>query len=907
MSNLTSEEQLRKAKLKKTLSDLFGKSSVSHKRDNTLCKSDGTVENMSDTPKKFQASNTLKARGVKSVQESKYQFKKPLDFLFESDLSLKESGQERVKNFTKVNRHSKKRRLVEERYTPQPLSKVIVKKKSRRKSKSEIDSNPSPRKKLNTNLEYKPHSSSKRAPEPEYQPKSIRKFSSDPEYKPHSLSKHSLKPEYKPLSISKGSLKLLYKPKSITKGTSRPEYEPKPIRGSLWTDTGNECTLKSFQNRIQNKEKLEEADRVDMYVPKPLSKESAVKEYIPKPMCLPPNNVEQEDEYSPHPVGLDKPTPEYIPSGICESTEHEEEYVPLPPKNKQSADNVGDSVLLSPVVEGNSQHILEKNSSTPILVKTSINTPLYAADIYNQCSVTTHTGEKIAPGFYREQDGNSSHEERQNQNSGTVGKGTLPKNQRQGPSKKSEVGKQKTKPPGPEMSKKCSKILMYIPPPPTFDMILSTLGDYNLPEVLHPPAFCSKPGDIPSKPVEIGGQVLKLKSGIASDLEDFEGRFQEDGLYNWRLLLKALNSEASIHVIHESAFLENRGKTECSILTPVKPPPSPEEVIRWTKARKIFKSIKKKSDHDDKDNDDDDDPSSSKKQNKASSDSKNHNSKSCNTSTSQETRPQKNSSDGLSDVHAETTNLQQLKTSTPQPKISYALEVLHLTPIEKISSPSAEKLSQDKRQCQERSTKRRVSWEGKELKSGKSPIIYKRRRTLFEELNPLEEESEDQINLELKPNSKKSVSFDELMLKSLESRENSAVGSVQLAEYLDNEGNTSSKTDTYVAEVDSRIPVSAASIEGTKVEERTILSEEKKTECQPTSEDYPDNSQSLLSHISLSLTSKITSQQSSQHSNDSSLRQQLMNTQFRQQFLSFSQGKGSFSQVTIFLILKNKA
>ncbi|KAG7168018.1 DNA polymerase zeta catalytic subunit-like 2, partial [Homarus americanus] len=703
---------------------------------------------------------------------------------------------------------------------------------------------------------------------PEYEPKSLNKGSTKPEYEPKSLNKGSTRPEYEPKSLNKGSTRPEYEPKSINKGSTRPEYEPYSVQSSVLAENDNSSGV-NLQNKQQSSDESEEVNSPpDVYVPKPLSTENIVKEYIPKPVYLPTSNVDGEDEYSPRPIGLDKPTPEYIPSGIWEShsrttlaVERDEEYVPLPPKNlplasNQSTDSEGEISSTSPQMDKDFQSSPPVGSlSSSMPVSTSVVPSSCPAAVTGPYTLPTHTADKITPGFYREQGSNDGNRGNQSQKSG---KGGAPsKSQRQAPSK-NEAGKQKTKPPKPGSSQGSSKTLMYVPPPPTYDTIVSTLGCYNIPEVAHPPAFCSKPGDVPAKPVEVGGQVLKLKSRVTSDLEDFEGRFQEDGLYNWRLLLSTLSSEANVPASRQSSILDNREKTKYCVLTPVKPPPSPEEVIKWTKARKILEAIKK--DRDGKDEDDGGPPSSWKGQKNITCGSKGHASKTSATTPSQDKGTHRDSSGGQSRSRsAGSAGDHLLKTSTPQPKKHSTLDVLHLTPIGRVASPGATEdgtTPVSSSRPRRSGTKRRVSWEGEESRAKISPVISKKRRASYEGLAPLDEESEDEPTPERKLYSKRRVSFEGLALKPSAAAEGEEApsGSRAADEQEDPEGPTRKKLKE--KDPETAPPPPPASTSGGHIgygeKNRPKPSEITKDD----DDSYVDATQPLPSPVTLSLTSR---------------------------------------------------
>lgn len=596
----------------------------------------------------------------------------------------------------------------------------------------------------------------------------------------------------------------------------------------------------------------------DQYVPKAISSEKRAK-YIPQALTLPTSNIIEEDEYSPLPVGLDKPTPEYIPSDISEKSKHllqEEEYVPQPAK-------------VIPYGAGGSSTPKDTNKET--LDPQS-----------NQQLVVTHSIDKVIPGFYREQEGGDSSQGNKDANSGKDPSGS-------GSSKKNGARKLKTKVPGPGAASGGSKVLVYVPPPPTYEHIVNTLANYDIPEVVHPTAFCSNPTDVPPKSLEIGGKVLKLQTTMTSDLGDFEGRFQEDGLYNWRLLLNTLNSEVSAQVVHDPCMMKTQGSAKSAVLTPLRTPPSPADVTKWLKARKIIKTINEGKGDESDDDENDDDPSSSSRDKQRKSEDNVGSSSSDKGTSVKETTQSESSGEKTKSLSKKCVENVIFSTSTPQSQKFSGLKSLQLTPIGKTrtAEESAVVGKNPSAVSGQRSTKRRVSWEN-DVPLTTVATEPKRRRVSFEGMSDTDlgvqrldrdgSQKKDKFgSLELVPEE-----IQEATDANMPPKQHQPEGST-LATTSETSGPGMKKGDHFQG--------------GTQQSEKNKSPQMSEVRADPSLSDTEDFIDSSQPHVSLtpSVPSKIA-RQGSQLSSDSSLRRQLMDTQFRQQFLSFSEGPASLSQ-----------
>ena len=534
--------------------------------------------------------------------------------------------------------------------------------------------------------------------------------------------------EYKPTASGKSSLKMTYEPSSITKGKSDSEYDPtsssriKPKLDKTPIQGKPKPTFRSSYKASPNSSDKSKYNRAksDSLLKKCLGDVDSDAHVV---------SGVADDEYCPRPFKLDKPCPEYIPSDISDTnyskslsdTTSHEEYVPLPAKPSCYGSGYGISDVRSSSKDAFPEG---KGNSLPI----------------------THAGGSVTPGFYRERDDSENSQKDDNSKRGDKDKEKSNKNVEES-YKGTGNNKQKTKVPNPSTKSCKSVVLVYCPPPPSNDDILSSLSDYNIPDVIHEGAFFSNKLDIPAKPMEVGGQLLKLKSREVSDLENFEGRHQDNGIYNWRFLLNTMSVDSSGSTLSDSKVDKKNSKVNLKcVLTPVKLPPSPAEVKRWAEARKILKSTKK-----DKEGDDDDDAGGSEPEKKGDSNKKSHSgppphSGGSGDSSSETKKSTKNqSSHHQSRDHIPATERQTISTqsqshhtSTPQPQKFSRLQPLQLTPITGDASSEAEK-TPSPAFISKRKPKRRVSWEEGEPSSLKVSLL-KKRRVSHEILPPVLEE-----------------------------------------------------------------------------------------------------------------------------------------------------------------------
>ncbi|XP_037541982.1 DNA polymerase zeta catalytic subunit [Nematolebias whitei] len=146
-----------------------------------------------------------------------------------------------------------------------------------------------------------------------------------------------------------------------------------------------------------------------------------------------------------------------------------------------------------------------------------------------------------------------------------------------------------------------ARILKPLMSPPSQEEILSTLMDLDMSEATLQEPFCSDPSDAPSKPMEVGGRKLTVRTRLVKELAEFSGVLSLGGLCLWKTAFSAM-AHPAINVISSSQRTHtNEEETELSpsrrdkkiILLPCKAPPSCEHVQLWLEARKRYESLLK--------------------------------------------------------------------------------------------------------------------------------------------------------------------------------------------------------------------------------------------------------------------------------------------------------------------------
>lgn len=154
-----------------------------------------------------------------------------------------------------------------------------------------------------------------------------------------------------------------------------------------------------------------------------------------------------------------------------------------------------------------------------------------------------------------------------------------------GPPKKGEQSGRSSDPAKAAASDRDSKrsvLYQYAIPPPSREDVLrgGTLPDQSP----LPVPFCSRVEDVPERPV--GGRPHVLRSNRTADLEDFVGRFQNDGLANWKVILHAIRTELASLTTEGTSSVPQATKEKSKLLTPLRRPPHPSAALRWLEDRK---------------------------------------------------------------------------------------------------------------------------------------------------------------------------------------------------------------------------------------------------------------------------------------------------------------------------------
>ncbi|KAB7506189.1 DNA polymerase zeta catalytic subunit [Armadillidium nasatum] len=384
------------------------------------------------------------------------------------------------------------------------------------------------------------------------------------------------------------------------------------------------------------------ADDDEEYIPYPVSQVKDLPRLSPPPQSL-NIEIESDEEYMPEPIVSSQDSkPEYIPTKI-------EDIGFKPTKYGVSCD----AYVPQPVFD-HSDHSKKKDSS-------------------NNCKKSK--GEDSSSSGESEKSKKFLHDKTFSQSSSTKGnfekKDDKEKSNKKGNKRRNDFSNIFNS------SVKKSVLYKYEIPPPTIEEI--SLSGLEIGESTLPPAFCSNIEDIPSKPLEVGGHVLKLSSNLMEDLKEFEGRFQSDGIQNWKVLLRTMRLEINTKVSFSGTNYVKEKKSK--LLTPLKPPPSPEKCKEWI-------SLWKKSHGNDKDDDYEDNKKLS--------------------GTNSEGRSFSSGSTSILDKNSQPNSNSQSSTSSSNGKKNRSTLTLSETPITKSVLKTSTPFPSKNKQCKK---KRRISWD----------------------------------------------------------------------------------------------------------------------------------------------------------------------------------------------------
>ncbi|RUS90759.1 hypothetical protein EGW08_001470, partial [Elysia chlorotica] len=140
--------------------------------------------------------------------------------------------------------------------------------------------------------------------------------------------------------------------------------------------------------------------------------------------------------------------------------------------------------------------------------------------------------------------------------------------------------------------------------PPRRKSVEETLQDYGLNSIQPPSAFCSNKQDLPDKPMEHGGRVLKVESNRFKDIATFPCSKQLVGLESWRG--KSLGKPGPhSRVLREKVDLPDNSRQLHLLLEPerrivagpVLAPPARETVLAWLNSQTaLINEMKQKED-----------------------------------------------------------------------------------------------------------------------------------------------------------------------------------------------------------------------------------------------------------------------------------------------------------------------
>lgn len=125
--------------------------------------------------------------------------------------------------------------------------------------------------------------------------------------------------------------------------------------------------------------------------------------------------------------------------------------------------------------------------------------------------------------------------------------------------------------------------------PPTRDFVISTMEEYNIPEVHHQEPFYSDVKDV-TGPMEVGTKVLRIPSDKLSDLPEFQSNFKGLNYYRRSTLEQLYPNEKLTNKEICNYKMSFCGNGDC-IVTPARLPPSRDDVEMWLQNRLENKMI----------------------------------------------------------------------------------------------------------------------------------------------------------------------------------------------------------------------------------------------------------------------------------------------------------------------------
>ncbi|XP_078617508.1 DNA polymerase zeta catalytic subunit-like [Branchiostoma floridae x Branchiostoma japonicum] len=135
--------------------------------------------------------------------------------------------------------------------------------------------------------------------------------------------------------------------------------------------------------------------------------------------------------------------------------------------------------------------------------------------------------------------------------------------------------------------------------PPAGKEVVESAKNHGLGESSYQEPFCSKPTDLPDKPMEVGGRVLKLECVLPTALPTYQTELSTGGLTHWQAILAstrpAQQTQGQDGGFDLLAELQKNPEIRTAltgdrpvVLTPCRLPPHPEKVAAWLAAKKEY-------------------------------------------------------------------------------------------------------------------------------------------------------------------------------------------------------------------------------------------------------------------------------------------------------------------------------
>ncbi|XP_023212817.1 uncharacterized protein LOC111615631 [Centruroides sculpturatus] len=147
----------------------------------------------------------------------------------------------------------------------------------------------------------------------------------------------------------------------------------------------------------------------------------------------------------------------------------------------------------------------------------------------------------------------------------------------------------------------CIGVITPLQLPPTYKDVKETLSCYNLPEKKYQIAYYSNPLDDTNKVMEVADTALKIPTTKLSELSEFDGKFQTDGLERWQNYI--LERSSNIKSSPDSSFSVYKAikqnpklkvilsNNKSTVLTPAHLPPIKRDVKKWLTLHELASKV----------------------------------------------------------------------------------------------------------------------------------------------------------------------------------------------------------------------------------------------------------------------------------------------------------------------------